>query len=62
MKINEKTLFAFANAKPVDKEGYLSKRGEGKLKKSEKSFTQQKVFLQSKTFTKCTPNTLSVTE
>lgn len=31
MKINEKTLFAFANSKPVDKEGYLSKRGEGKL-------------------------------
>lgn len=29
MKINEKTLFAFANSKPVDKEGYLSKRGEG---------------------------------
>lgn len=30
MKINEKTLFSFANSKPVDKEGYLSKRGEGK--------------------------------
>lgn len=29
MRINEKTLFSFANSKPVDKEGYLSKRGEG---------------------------------
>lgn len=29
MKINEKTLFSFANSKPVDKEGYLMKRGEG---------------------------------
>ncbi|CRK89271.1 CLUMA_CG003030, isoform A [Clunio marinus] len=28
MKINEKTLFTFANSKPVDKEGYLMKRGE----------------------------------
>jgi hypothetical protein len=30
MKINEKTLLSFANSKPVDKEGYLMKRGEGK--------------------------------
>lgn len=28
MKINEKTLFAFANTKPSDKEGFLLKRGE----------------------------------
>jgi len=28
MRINEKTLHAFATSKPVDKEGYLSKRGE----------------------------------
>jgi len=31
MKINEKTLLTFANSKPVDKEGYLMKRGEGKI-------------------------------
>jgi sesquipedalian len=29
MRINEKTLLFFANSKPVDKEGYLLKRGEG---------------------------------
>lgn len=29
MRINEKTLLTFANSKPVDKEGYLMKRGEG---------------------------------
>lgn len=29
MKINEKTLLTFATSKPVDKEGYLLKRGEG---------------------------------
>lgn len=32
MKINEKTLLTFANSKPVDKEGYLMKRGEGEKK------------------------------
>ncbi|XP_070493788.1 sesquipedalian-1-like [Chironomus tepperi] len=28
MKINEKTLYAFASSKPVDREGFLSKRGD----------------------------------
>jgi hypothetical protein len=32
MRINEKTLHFFANSKPVDKEGYLMKRGEGEGK------------------------------
>lgn len=31
MKINEKTMYAFACSRPVDREGFLSKRGEGKL-------------------------------
>lgn len=31
MKINEKTLLTYANSRPVDKEGYLMKRGEGKI-------------------------------
>jgi hypothetical protein len=30
MKINEKTLFAFASSRSNDKEGFLLKRGEGK--------------------------------
>lgn len=35
MRINEKTLLTFANSKPVDKEGYLMKRGEGSYLRSE---------------------------
>lgn len=31
MKINEKTLFEFARSRPVDREGFLNKRGEGKI-------------------------------
>lgn len=30
MKINEKTMYAFACSRPVDREGFLFKRGEGK--------------------------------
>lgn len=41
MRINEKTLLAFANTKPVDKEGYLMKRGEGRLKATRKVFTEK---------------------
>jgi len=33
MKINEKTLYAFASSKPVDREGFLNKRGDGKDQK-----------------------------
>lgn len=33
MKINEKTLYAFASSKPVDREGFLNKRGDGKKQK-----------------------------
>lgn len=28
MKINEKTMYAFATSRPVDREGFLLKRGE----------------------------------
>lgn len=35
MRINEKTLLTFANSKPVDKEGYLMKRGEGSFLQSD---------------------------
>lgn len=41
MRINEKTLLAYANSNKNDKEGYLGKRGEGKwicaIKKCQKS-------------------------
>ena len=37
MKINEKTLYAFASSKPVDREGFLNKRGEGKHEESLKA-------------------------
>lgn len=40
MKINEKTLLIFANSKPVDKEGYLGKRGEGLIAKCFHLFSQ----------------------
>lgn len=35
MKINEKTMYAFANSRPVDREGFLMKRGEGERLKLE---------------------------
>lgn len=34
MKINEKTMYVFASSRPVDREGVLSKRGEGKKVKN----------------------------
>lgn len=44
MKINEKTLLTFATSKPVDKEGYLLKRGEGDFE-DDKSFRMNSLIL-----------------
>ena len=44
MRINEKTLQFFANSKPVDKEGYLMKRGDGKKNLVLLSIAQKIVF------------------